>query len=721
MAINTHVKAESFEIYESIFSQLLKKREEAIIEKTQKEIEYFLNYITAIQEIYITEKGQKTKIGRFVNMLQDYISKYHLLHDSLDKPFMLFIVGTGKYGKSTLINTLLEQQMADVGVLPKTWKIDVFRGDLNPTIAILKFRNLEERTVTSSEARAFIQLEEDKRTFSEKEIQKKLKQLKREVTSFEAFKELRLKLEREELYQSELVEVHWGTKQNKILKNFYIVDTPGLTQNIMGEIRNNVQDYYHKADGVLWMLDATSIAASNAKNLIDDLESNLKSVGGTKHQNMIGVLNRIDLINSNKGVEGVNQVINDAKGIYGSYFKTIIPFSALNAFRSVEENNQLLKRSSGLQNLQEEIQSTFLNKAKIIQAEKKKQSLRTYNSRVVVLIEQFCLEFLNDLTLLDTKVDEAVYQIKKELVSYYFHFIKEYDQYEKKATSDMGRKVEILVNIENDSRRTDYLENEILLKSNFEHISSEKEKNGIQLTEQQISYYSKQLSFTEYPNLDKLYKQNENSSNSNSTAVLDDIKRDSIEAMSSINFNAIYNGFFDEIFGSIGKFFAKWGAKSKLRGSLPMEISQTVIKAKQNLRSSNEYYFHKMMDAITNVAITTFTDKNGGSQFVLFNNEGIEIIEGDLSINVQDFPILEAPNNMVENLEMVEGLENKELIVAEKQLNLEEGMFHYEKTKKLVAIFENRLDTVNSLLEKIKQEVPDFDATIESMILKGQE
>ena len=40
---------------------------------------------------------------------------------------MLFIMGMRKYGKSTLINALLRQKVAEMDFLPKTWKIDVLK------------------------------------------------------------------------------------------------------------------------------------------------------------------------------------------------------------------------------------------------------------------------------------------------------------------------------------------------------------------------------------------------------------------------------------------------------------------------------------------------------------------------------------------------------------------------------------------------------------------
>ena len=79
-----------------------------------------------------------------INMLCDN-KKTRILHTSMDKvrennirlqslaadlnsPFLLFVVGDGKFGKSTLINALIGCEAAEAGQLPRTWKIDVFFG-----------------------------------------------------------------------------------------------------------------------------------------------------------------------------------------------------------------------------------------------------------------------------------------------------------------------------------------------------------------------------------------------------------------------------------------------------------------------------------------------------------------------------------------------------------------------------------------------------------------
>ncbi len=44
----------------------------------------------------------------------------------MEFPYMLYVIGMGKAGKSSLLNSLVGSKVADVGTLPKTWKTDFF-------------------------------------------------------------------------------------------------------------------------------------------------------------------------------------------------------------------------------------------------------------------------------------------------------------------------------------------------------------------------------------------------------------------------------------------------------------------------------------------------------------------------------------------------------------------------------------------------------------------
>ena len=44
--------------------------------------------------------------------------------EELKNPFLLFVIGSGKYGKTTLINSLIKDNLLKVDDIPNTWKLD---------------------------------------------------------------------------------------------------------------------------------------------------------------------------------------------------------------------------------------------------------------------------------------------------------------------------------------------------------------------------------------------------------------------------------------------------------------------------------------------------------------------------------------------------------------------------------------------------------------------
>ena len=61
-----------------------------------------------------------------INYIDDKINMNLQSIEELKEPFMLFIIGSGNYGKSTIINALLKEKIVETTDIPNTWKLDLF-------------------------------------------------------------------------------------------------------------------------------------------------------------------------------------------------------------------------------------------------------------------------------------------------------------------------------------------------------------------------------------------------------------------------------------------------------------------------------------------------------------------------------------------------------------------------------------------------------------------
>ena len=321
---------------EIVFAKIIKnsrfKMNTFLIEETKYKLE---QYEEVLKKLKLFIK-QGSVFKDYLDSFAEYSVQIKDLLDNMDDKFLLFVVGTGNYGKSTLINALMQQDLAPIDFRPKTWKIDVYyldeKNEQNEQNVIIKLNDGQILNMSNEDAHKFIENEEKLTDKHKKEYNNiKNEELKKCKTKKER-DEMQEKLKKEYLYKSKVVEVRWPVKQNKFLKNILLVDTPGISQDLL-YLQNSIKDYYFKADGVIWMLDGLTIASKNNNEMIKELESYLGDLGGL-NDNIIGVVNKIDKVYANGGKEAVDAVMNDANNYFGDKFKYIIPISAKEAFNN---------------------------------------------------------------------------------------------------------------------------------------------------------------------------------------------------------------------------------------------------------------------------------------------------------------------------------------------------------------------------------------------------
>src|SRR6056297_1410382 len=393
-------------------------------------------------------------LSPIINEIEKSVTDLKLLSKGLEEPFLLFIVGMGNYGKSTLLNSLLEKRMAEIDALPKTWKIDIFNGKNKKqnNLVEIRYNNGKIEYMNFKKAKKYLKKEELKREESEIKIYEEFEQKKKDCESVKGKEELREALEKHHLYKSPVNEVRWPVLKNNLLDKFSLVDTPGLVQNLLGEVKVNISEYYHKADGVIWLLDATKISARKARKMLDDLNEALEEIGG-KTDNIIAVLNRIDIIRKNSGEKAVKEVKNEAIDIFGDIFDEIIPISAKEAMEGVLNNNNELIQKSGLNKLHESIKNNFYFRAKEIQISSKIEGFNRINYDLNKKILKYKKRLHNDNKKrykIKRKFNNALVDIKRDLKR---QINSSLESYKNDVNYNIDNKTKQLFDIENENEQ----------------------------------------------------------------------------------------------------------------------------------------------------------------------------------------------------------------------------------------------------------------------------
>ena len=365
---------EAFDIYKKITSKLsnnnlLEKVRTQNSENNERFKQAIHQSIVEIKEINTQLK--QTKLEGKAKLFKDELKNFNELIVKLDRleqdmefPYMLYVIGMGKAGKSSLLNSLVGSKVADVGTLPKTWKTDLFykNDKVEKKSVRVRYRNGEEKFYTEQEAKKLIEEEEKKREDSEEKFDKEFRNLSKVLNTPEEKSELRRELQNKLLYRSEVYEVRWGLNkinETSILNKFSLIDTPGLSQahagthgdqGIRGE---NVSDFYYQADGVLWVLDATTLSAITPKKALENLEQSLANANtnGKSINNIIAVLNHADKVIEQGGEETLQKVVRAANNIFENKFLDVVPYSAKQAVEAIKSNDQDLLDNSGYNRL----------------------------------------------------------------------------------------------------------------------------------------------------------------------------------------------------------------------------------------------------------------------------------------------------------------------------------------------------------------------------------
>ncbi|CEP81366.1 dynamin family protein [Paraclostridium sordellii] len=404
-----------------------------------------------LNQLKLNVFDEKSEINIFILKVKNEIDIIKKSIKDLKQPFLLFIMGPGKYGKTSLINSLIKESFLEVRDIPNTWKLDSLVYGVNKKIEII-YDNKISRVYDYEEGKNIIKNEEVKFKNSKNKIKYELEKYKnKEKVSIEELKNYKKILEDMYIYKSNICEIRYFINKKGILNDFVIVDTPGLNQNLLENTKSRMLDYYNHADGIIWILDSQNVISKASYELLEELKHNY-SIEKNK-DNIICVVNKIDTI-KNK-TKDKQKIIEKVNLLYEQNFKDIVMVSAKNAISGILNNDTNLIDISNIKSLENSIEINFKKKSEQIQMKSKQQSLKLMSEKIIEYIN----EYKRNLYFEIYKLNENKKNIKEKLdlvKIYIIEYIKTYISFGNLIKNDITIEIRQLENIINKKINQDF-------------------------------------------------------------------------------------------------------------------------------------------------------------------------------------------------------------------------------------------------------------------------
>lgn len=331
--------------------------------------------------------------------VSEHITAIEEMTGRLDEKFSLFVVGSGKVGKSTVINALIGDEVAKMKETAMTWRVDVFHEDnvaakeARAEITYIEAEGTRKVLLPVEEAKARIVEEESKRETAMNQCHEKMQLVREKVKELpikmrqEMIKEAQKQINEKYQYISPIIEVRWPLQGSEILKHFQIVDTPGLTQDLnKAGVQKSMTTYYKEADGILCVLDINKNCEKASFEQVEQIGETLHKQGVVfEKAQMLGVMNRCDEL---KEAEKIPMLIAQGKKIYEGMLQDIVPLSARQALETQMTPNvsEELLETSGIIALKEYIYQHFLQSSSSLRIDKTLQFVRSEEENIIRLV-----------------------------------------------------------------------------------------------------------------------------------------------------------------------------------------------------------------------------------------------------------------------------------------------------------------------------------------------
>ena len=413
-------------MYDSRISELNKLLN--IMNKLNKELQLVKNNIN----------NKESKSKELVSYIENEIKENIKSIKELENPFLLFIMGSGNYGKSTLINALLQEKVIETSDIPNTWKLDLFTKSDNEKIKIT-YNDEREIIKSLSNGKKILKEEEHKFKISKKEISKIILNYKNKLSK-EKLKELKIEQEKLHLYKSDIEQIKYYLKNKKILNDFTIVDTPGLNQTLLKNTLNRMKKYYQKSDGVIWLIDAQNIVSKKTNKLIEEINE----IDNLHEKKIIGVVNKIDIIKNEKDLERLKEKVNK---IYSNKFNDIVYISARDALDGlVNKDNDLIDKSN-INKLYKSIERNFKIVCEKSQINSKYKNLSIMKNKVLDKIYSYKRNLYKDISLYN-EIGFELYKTCDEIYLYTLNYINEFKKKKIYTKDDLYSLKKLIENLE---------------------------------------------------------------------------------------------------------------------------------------------------------------------------------------------------------------------------------------------------------------------------------
>lgn len=387
------------------------------------ELEKLMNVISKLnKELQLVKKdisNKESKSKELVSYIEQEIKENTKSIKELENPFLLFIMGSGNYGKSTLINALLQEKVIETSDIPNTWKLDLFIKSDNEKVEIT-YSDEREIVKSLSSSKKILKEEEDKFKTSKKEISKKILNYKNKLSK-DKLKEFKIEQEKLYLYKSDIDQIKYYLNNKKILNDFTIVDTPGLNQTLLKNTIKRMNTYYQKADGVIWLIDAQNIVSKETNKLIEEINK----IDNLHKKKIIGVVNKIDIIKNDKDLERLKEKVNE---IYNNKFNDIVYISARDALDGIINKDKYLINKSNINSLYKSIDKNFKQICEKKQIDSKYKNLSIMKENLLYKIYSYKRDLYKDIS----DYNEIEIELNKSCDDIYLYALNHMNKFKRK-------------------------------------------------------------------------------------------------------------------------------------------------------------------------------------------------------------------------------------------------------------------------------------------------